>query len=71
MALPPEVAARDKSRPWTKWPRLATVAFTIEILVVALLGCWLGLVVGGRSDVQVGPVQTQFSLSPSTQGDRE
>lgn len=69
MALPPDLPRSGKSLPWTRWPRLNTAAIAFEILLVALLGCWLGLVVGGRSDVQVGPVQTQFSVAPSTSGD--
>jgi predicted MPP superfamily phosphohydrolase len=41
----------------------------VEIAVVALLGCWLGVLVGGSVDVPVGPVETRMSISPSFTGD--
>ena len=52
--------------PWRRWPR---AALTAEIVVVALLGCWVGLLVGGSVDVSVGPVQTRMSVAPSLTGD--
>jgi predicted MPP superfamily phosphohydrolase len=52
--------------PWRRWPR---VAVGIEIAVIALLGCWLGVVVGGSMNVPVGPVETRMSISPSLTGD--
>jgi predicted MPP superfamily phosphohydrolase len=63
----PSTGATNVPRlPWRRWPR---VAVAIEIAVVALLGCWLGVVVGGSVDVPVGPVETRMSISPSWTGD--
>jgi hypothetical protein len=45
------------------------LAVATEIAVVALLGCWLGVLVGGSVDVSVGPVETRMSISPSLTGD--
>ncbi len=69
MALPADApAARDRWH-WTRRPWLRKTAITAEILVVALAGCWIGLLAAGRTDVPVGPVQTRFSVSPSIAGD--
>jgi predicted MPP superfamily phosphohydrolase len=69
MSSPPAPSNRapGASRlPWRRWPRIAVA---IEIVVVALLGCWLGVVVGGSVDASVGPVETRMSISPSWTGD--
>ncbi len=63
---PSNRAAGASRLPWRRWPR---VAVAIEIVVVALLGCWLGVVVGGSVDASVGPVETRMSISPSWTGD--
>ena len=63
---PSNRAAGAPRLPWRRWPRLAVA---IEIVVVALLGCWLGVVVGGSVDASVGPVETRMSISPSWTGD--
>jgi len=52
--------------PWRRWPRAALAA---EIVLIALLGCWFGLLAGGSVDVAVGPVQTRMSLTPALTGD--
>ena len=49
-----------------RWRALAVAA---EIVVVALLGCWLGLLVGGNVETAVGPVQTEMSVRPALTGD--
>ena len=38
------------------------------IVAVALVGAWLGVLVGGRASVPVGPVDTTMSLQPSLRG---
>jgi len=66
-AAPPTSSPGTRSRvPWRRWPRSVLIA---EILLVALVGCWLGTLVGGRVDVRVGPVQTEMSVVPSLTGD--
>ncbi|PJE96947.1 hypothetical protein CUT44_15460 [Streptomyces carminius] len=47
------------SRPWAR-------AFTL--VVVTLLGAWLGLLVVGSVQAPVGPVNTRMSLEPSATG---
>jgi len=36
---------------------------------VALVGGWLGLLPGGRTDAPVGPLEVGLSLTPSLTGD--
>src|SRR5688572_7290056 len=70
MSLSPEPSSQGRGPrprlPWRRWPR---AALTAEIVVVALLGCWVGLLVGASVDVSVGPVQTRMSVAPSVAGD--
>lgn len=42
---------------------------TAEVLLVALVGCWVGLLAGGHTEAPVGPVQTRMSVTPSLIGD--
>ena len=42
-----------------------------EVVVVALIGCWLGLLAGGRLETPVGPLQTRLSVTPSLHGGSE
>lgn len=39
------------------------------VVLVALVGAWLSLLIGGRVDTDVGPVVTRLSISPSLTGD--
>src|SRR3954452_6471441 len=52
--------------PWRRYRRTAIAA---EILVVGIIGCWLGVLVGGHVDVPVGPVQTRLSVGTAWHGD--
>src|SRR4051812_46659914 len=52
-------------QPWRRWPRSALAA---EIVLVGLIGAWLGLLAGGRQDAAIGPVQTRMSVVPSLHG---
>jgi predicted phosphodiesterase len=52
--------------PWRRYRRTAVAA---EILLVGVLGCWIGVTVGGRVDVGVGPVQTRMSIGTAWTGD--
>ncbi|MGH8968876.1 MAG: metallophosphoesterase family protein [Actinomycetes bacterium] len=53
-------------QPWRRWPRTVVVA---EILLIGVVGCWLGLLAGGRLDTTVGPLHTRMTLTPTTTGD--
>jgi predicted MPP superfamily phosphohydrolase len=63
---PARTGSTGPSRRPGRWRRLAVAA---EVVVVALLGCWLGLLVGGTVEVPVGPVQTEMSVVPALTGD--
>lgn len=39
-----------------------------EVVLIGLVGCWLGLLAGGRLDAGVGPLQTRLSVTPSLTG---
>ncbi len=50
--------------------RLARLAGRgVAIVTVAMLGGWLGLVVGGQTTSPIGPVDTRLSLRPALTGD--
>jgi predicted phosphodiesterase len=51
--------------------RARRVSIAAEVVVVALVGCWLGLLVGGRLDASVGPLQTRLTVTPSLGGGSE
>jgi calcineurin-like phosphoesterase family protein len=64
----PEIAeAQPRSRlPWRRYRRTAVAA---EILLVGVVGSWLGVLVGGHVEVPVGPVQTRMSIATAWHGD--
>ena len=49
-----------------RWHRLGR---GLLVTAVALVGAWLGLLVGGRSDTAVGPLEVGLALAPSLTGD--
>ena len=49
-----------------RWKRLGR---GLLVAAVALVGGWLGLLVGGRTDTDVGPLEVGLSLTPSLTGD--
>jgi predicted MPP superfamily phosphohydrolase len=51
--------------------RARRVGIVVEVLVVGVVGCWLGLLVGGRLDAPVGPLETRLSVTPSLSGGSE
>src|SRR5215218_269984 len=51
--------------------RRRRVGIVIEVLVIGLLGCWLGLLAGGRLDASVGPLETRLSVVPNLHGGTE
>jgi predicted MPP superfamily phosphohydrolase len=57
-----------RGAPGTKRRRAGLVA---EVIVVGLVGLWLGLLAGGRLDAGVGPLQTHLTIGPSMDGGTE
>ena len=51
--------------------RRRRVGIVVEVVVIGLVGCWLGLLVGGRLDASVGPLETRLSVVPSVDGGTE
>src|SRR5215204_4601079 len=47
------------------------VGVVVEVVVIGLIGCWLGLLAGGRLDASVGPLETRLSVVPSVDGGTE
>src|SRR6266568_4123773 len=41
---------------------------TAAVVTVGLLGCWLGLYLGGHASAQIGPVRTQMGIQPALTG---
>ena len=50
----------------SRWRRLGRGLF---VTVVALVGGWLGLLVGGRTDADVGPLEVRLTMTPALTGD--
>src|SRR5215210_6261588 len=69
MSSPTAASPPRGRRPWLPWRRYPRTAVAAEILLVALLGSWLGILVGGNVNVPVGPVQTRMSFTPALTGD--
>src|SRR5829696_8903378 len=51
--------------------RRRRVGVVVEVVVIGLIGCWLGLLAGGRLDASVGPLETRLSVVPSVDGGTE
>ncbi|MGH8893013.1 MAG: metallophosphoesterase family protein [Actinomycetes bacterium] len=51
--------------------RARRISLGVEVVIVGLVGCWLGLLAGGRLDAPVGPLETRLSVSPSVHGGSE
>ncbi|MEO7982263.1 MAG: metallophosphoesterase, partial [Sporichthyaceae bacterium] len=54
--------------PWWRGTRERRFLLVTEVLVVGLIGCWLGLLAGGNLDAHVGPLDTRLSIVPSASG---
>lgn len=56
---------------WARASRLASprARRAVAVVAVALVGAWLGLLVGGSVTAPVGPVDVNLSLRPSLTGD--
>jgi predicted phosphodiesterase len=51
--------------------RRRRVGVVVEVVVIGLLGCWLGLLAGGHLDAPVGPLETRLSVVPNVHGSTE
>jgi len=63
--------AATGSRRWTQWVHHPVVRRALSVLlfvVVTLAGAWLGLLVGGRANADVGPLKTSISVDPTVFG---
>ena len=40
----------------------------VTVVAVGLIGCWLGLYLGGHAQVQIGPVRTEMGIQPALAG---
>jgi predicted MPP superfamily phosphohydrolase len=59
---PPEHPPAATARSWwpsRRWPQTTVV---VEIVMIGLIGAWLGLLVGGRMNASVGPLETRLSI---------
>ncbi len=54
--------------PWWRGTRERRFLLVTEVLLVGLIGCWLGLLAGGNLDAHVGPLDTRLSIVPSVSG---
>ncbi len=56
------------------WSRFSSSRITratglaLAVMVVALVGAWFGLLLGGHTDIAIGPVQTRVALQPALSG---
>jgi predicted phosphodiesterase len=65
------MAAPDARQPppWWPWLRLPRTTLAVEIVLIGLVGAWLGLVVGGRLETNVGPLETRLTIDLAPTGD--
>jgi len=67
------------SRLNARWDRLRgeqgsrrrRVGIVVEVVVVGLVGCWLGLLAGGRLETPVGPLEARLAVQPNVHGGSE
>ncbi len=70
-APPPPRWRRLLASHWFRGTREKRVLLAAEVVVVGLIGCWLGLLAGGNLDAGVGPLTTRLSVTPSLDGGSE
>lgn len=59
----------DRAGGWWRWLPSGRVATGLMVLLVGLAGAVLGLIIGSRTVIDVGPFNAELSLSPSLTGD--
>src|SRR5689334_24953029 len=57
--------------PWWRGTRERRALLVAEILLIGIVGCWLGLLAGGNLTANVGPLNTRLSVQPSVHGGSE
>jgi predicted MPP superfamily phosphohydrolase len=62
---PPEHPPARSWWPSQRWPRPTLV---VEIVVIGLIGAWLGILVGGRLNTSIGPLETRLTIEVSPSG---
>jgi predicted phosphodiesterase len=53
---------------WLRHPVMRRIGTAAVFVVVTLMGAWLGLLVGGRAESMVGPLETTVSVDPKVFG---
>ena len=57
--------------PWWRGTRERRALLVAEVLLIGIVGCWLGLLAGGNLNANVGPLNTRLSVTPSVGGGSE
>jgi predicted MPP superfamily phosphohydrolase len=65
MASPAQQVPARSWWPSQRWPRTTVV---VEILLIGLIGAWLGLLVGGRLTTSIGPLEARLSIEVAPTG---
>jgi predicted phosphodiesterase len=65
--VPTDEHAPDPApRLWQRFPR---TTLAVEIVLIGVVGAWLGLVVGGRMQTSIGPLETRLTVDLAPTGD--
>jgi predicted MPP superfamily phosphohydrolase len=62
---PPEHLPARSWWPSQRWPRPTLL---VEIVIIGLIGAWLGILVGGRLNTSIGPLETRLTIEVSPTG---
>jgi predicted phosphodiesterase len=54
--------------PWWRGTRERRALLVVEVILIGLIGGWLGLLAGGTLDAGVGPLRTHLSVQPNLHG---
>jgi len=54
--------------PWWRGTRERRALLIAEVVMIGLIGGWLGMLAGGNLDAGVGPLRTRLSVAPSLHG---
>lgn len=54
--------------PWWRGTRERKALLAVEVVMIGVIGGWLGLLAGGNLDAGVGPLRTHLSVQPSVHG---
>ena len=59
---------RAARSPWWRGTRERKALLAAEVVLIGLVGLWLGLLAGGGLNAHVGPLNTKLSIEPSVSG---